>query len=105
MGNTRLGCGGGGRVVFIEPEHVDRADLNRIWEGLSKPPELQDRQLSGSLIWHLLHSHTKFFLPINSSLRLRKHFVDKNSPDYRLCRRLFYLIWSPTLSNLVAYSI
>ncbi|KAJ7267584.1 RHD3/Sey1 [Mycena haematopus] len=61
------------------------ADLNRIWESLSKPTELQDRQLSDyfdlafTALPHKVLAADKFEAEI---LNLRTRFVNKDAPDF-----------------------
>lgn len=61
------------------------ADLKRIWDSLSKPTELKDRQLSDyfdlafTALPHKILSADKFE---SSVLELRTRFVDKTSSDY-----------------------
>ncbi|KAK7005902.1 RHD3/Sey1 [Favolaschia claudopus] len=60
-------------------------DLNRIWESLSKPPELQDRQLSDyfdlafTTLPHKILAADKFEAEV---LNLRARFVNKDSSDF-----------------------
>ncbi|XP_006460749.1 hypothetical protein AGABI2DRAFT_192353 [Agaricus bisporus var. bisporus H97] len=60
-------------------------DLSRLWEGLSKPAELKDQQLSDyfdlefTTLPHKLLVPDKFDAGVQS---LRRRFVDKGSPDY-----------------------
>ena len=61
------------------------ADLNRIWESLSKPTELKDTQLSNyfdlafTALPHKILAADKFESEVQN---LRKRFVDKTSSDY-----------------------
>lgn len=61
------------------------SDLLRIWDGLSKPSELKDRQLSDyfdlefTTLPHKVLVPEKFDAEVQS---LRKRFVEKNSPSY-----------------------
>ncbi|KAA1471741.1 protein SEY1 [Dentipellis sp. KUC8613] len=61
------------------------ADMNRIWESLSKPPELQDRQLSDyfdlsfTALPHKVLAADKFEQEVQN---LRKRFTDKSRDDY-----------------------
>ena len=61
------------------------ADLNRIWESISKPQELQDRQLSDyfdlsfTALPHKILATDKFEAEV---LNLRKRFVEQAAPDF-----------------------
>lgn len=83
-------------LLFVIRDHIGQtplanlkatltADLNRIWEGLSKPAELKDRKLSDyfdlafTALPHKILSADKFELEVQN---LRKRFVDSDSPDY-----------------------
>lgn len=61
------------------------ADLNRIWESLSKPTDLKDRLLSDyfdlafTALPHKILSADKFESEVQE---LRTRFVDKESSDY-----------------------
>ena len=61
------------------------ADLNKIWESLSKPPELQDRKLSDyfdlsfTALPHKILAADKFEQDVQL---LRKRFTDKGKEDY-----------------------
>ena len=61
------------------------ADMQKIWESLSKPTELQDRQLSDyfdlsfAALPHKVLEAQKFESEV---LELRKRFVDKSREDY-----------------------
>jgi protein SEY1 len=61
------------------------ADLNRIWESISKPQELQDRQLSDyfdlsfTALPHKILSADKFEAEV---VNLRKRFVEQDSPHF-----------------------
>lgn len=61
------------------------ADMEKIWESLSKPPELQDRQLSDyfdlsfAALPHKVLDSQRFESEV---LELRKRFVDKSRDDY-----------------------
>lgn len=61
------------------------ADMQKIWESLSKPPELQDRQLSDyfdlsfAALPHKVLEAQRFESEV---LELRKRFVDKAREDY-----------------------
>lgn len=60
------------------------ADMQKIWDSLSKPPELQDRQLSDyfdlsfAALPHKILAADKFESEIQE---LRKRFVDKTRED------------------------
>lgn len=59
--------------------------MQKIWDSLSKPPELQDRQLSDyfdmsfAALPHKILAADKFESDIQE---LRKRFVDKSRDDY-----------------------
>jgi len=61
------------------------ADLHRIWESLSKPTELQDRQLSDyfdlafTALPHKLLAAEKFESEVQN---LRRRFVDKENEEF-----------------------
>ena len=61
------------------------ADMQKIWESLSKPPELQDRQLSDyfdlsfAALPHKVLEAQKFESEV---LELRKRFVEKSRENY-----------------------
>ena len=61
------------------------ADLQRIWESLSKPPELQDVKLSDyfdlsfSALPHKILAADKFEEEVKT---MRRRFVDKTKEDY-----------------------
>lgn len=61
------------------------ADLQRIWESLSKPAELQDRQLSDyfdlafTALPHKILAADRFE---TETRNLRARFVDKTNPEY-----------------------
>jgi hypothetical protein len=61
------------------------ADLKRIWDSLSKPTELKDRQMSDyfdlvfTALPHKILSPDKFESGVQE---LRTRFVDKTSPNY-----------------------
>ncbi|KAF7305921.1 Protein SEY1 [Mycena chlorophos] len=88
----------GGRtlLLFVIRDHIGQtplanlqatltADLMRIWESLSKPQELADRQLSDyfdlsfTALPHKILAADKFESEV---LNLRKRFTDKDSSDY-----------------------
>ena len=61
------------------------ADLNRIWDTLSKPDELKDRKLSDYFDLAFTGLPHKILVPekFESEVqRLRKRFADKSDPDY-----------------------
>jgi hypothetical protein len=61
------------------------SDLSRIWDSLSKPPELKDRKLSDYFDMEFTALPHKILLPdkFESDVQtLRKRFVDKDQPDY-----------------------
>jgi hypothetical protein len=83
-------------LLFVIRDHIGQtplanlqatltADLNRIWESLSKPTELQDRQLSDyfdlafTALPHKVLSSDKFEAEV---LNLRTRFVNKDAPDF-----------------------
>lgn len=83
-------------LLFVIRDHIGttpltnlattlEADLNRIWESLSKPEELQDRKLSDyfdlsfTALPHKILAAEKFESEVQV---LRKRFVDKDSEDY-----------------------
>ncbi|KAF9567947.1 root hair defective 3 GTP-binding protein [Agrocybe pediades] len=83
-------------LLFVIRDHIGQtpmanlqatltADLNRIWESLSKPAELKDTQLSNyfdlafTALPHKILAADKFESEVQN---LRTRFVDKNSPDY-----------------------
>ncbi|TEB38276.1 protein SEY1 [Coprinellus micaceus] len=88
----------GGRtlLLFVIRDHIGQtplanlqatlvADLNRIWDTLSKPDDLKDRKLSDyfdlafTALPHKILVPEKFELAV---LSLRKRFTDKSNPDY-----------------------
>ncbi|KAF7321941.1 Protein SEY1 [Mycena kentingensis (nom. inval.)] len=88
----------GGRtlLLFVIRDHIGQtplanlqatltADLMRIWDSLSKPQELSDRQLSDyfdlafTALPHKILAADKFEAEV---LNLRKRFVNKDAPDY-----------------------
>ncbi|TFK44325.1 RHD3/Sey1 [Crucibulum laeve] len=88
----------GGRtlLLFVIRDHIGTTplanlqgtlttDLNRIWESLSKPAELQDRKLSDyfdlafTALPHKILAADKFEAEVQN---LRKRFVDKEDPGY-----------------------
>ncbi|KAJ7451804.1 RHD3/Sey1 [Mycena galericulata] len=83
-------------LLFVIRDHIGQtplanlqatltADLNRIWESLSKPTELQDRQLSDyfdlafTALPHKVLAADKFEAEV---LNLRTRFVDKETPGF-----------------------
>ncbi|KAJ7141334.1 RHD3/Sey1 [Mycena epipterygia] len=83
-------------LLFVIRDHIGQtplanlqatltADLNRIWESLSKPTELQDRQLSDyfdlafTALPHKVLAADKFEAEV---LNLRTRFVDKEKSDF-----------------------
>lgn len=83
-------------LLFVIRDHIGQtplanlqatltADLNRIWESLSKPTELQDRKLSDyfdlafTALPHKILSADKFESEV---LNLRRRFVDKTDEGY-----------------------
>ncbi|KAJ7739031.1 RHD3/Sey1 [Mycena maculata] len=83
-------------LLFVIRDHIGQtplanlqatltADLNRIWESLSKPTELQDRQLSDyfdlafTALPHKVLAADKFEAEV---LNLRTRFVDKEAPEF-----------------------
>lgn len=62
-----------------------KADIDRIWDAISKPAELKDRRLSDyfdlafTALPHKLLVPEKFEEDV---AKLRVRFVDKNGPDY-----------------------
>ena len=74
-----------GQTPLANLEATLTADLKRIWDGLSKPTELKDRQLSDyfdlafTALPHKILSADKFESGVQE---LRTRFVDKASPNY-----------------------
>ncbi|KAJ6489560.1 RHD3/Sey1 [Mycena vitilis] len=83
-------------LLFVIRDHIGQtplanlqatltADLNRIWESLSKPTELQDRQLSDyfdlafTALPHKVLAADKFEAEV---INLRTRFVNKDAPDF-----------------------
>lgn len=61
------------------------ADLNRIWDTLSKPDDLKDRKLSDYFDLAFTALPHKILVPEkfeSAVLSLRKRFTDKSNPDY-----------------------
>ena len=61
------------------------ADLNRIWDTLSKPDDLKDRKLSDYFDLAFTALPHKILVPEkfeSAVLSLRKRFSDKSNPDY-----------------------
>lgn len=90
------GSNGRTLLLFVIRDHIGQtplanlqatltADLNRIWESLSKPTELKDRLLSDyfdlafTALPHKILSADKFESEVQE---LRTRFVDKESSDY-----------------------
>ncbi|KII92556.1 hypothetical protein PLICRDRAFT_50920 [Plicaturopsis crispa FD-325 SS-3] len=90
------GTSGRTLLLFVIRDHIGTtplanleatltADLQRIWESLSKPAELQDRKLSDyfdlafTTLPHKVLVPDKFEAEVQD---LRKRFVDKSSPGY-----------------------
>ncbi|KAJ2922202.1 hypothetical protein H1R20_g14882, partial [Candolleomyces eurysporus] len=88
----------GGRtlLLFVIRDHIGAtplanlqatlvADLNRIWDSLSKPEDLKDRRLSDYFDLAFTGLPHKILVPekFESEVqRLRKRFTDKSDPDY-----------------------
>lgn len=74
-----------GQTPLANLEATLTADLKRIWDNLSKPTDLKDRQLSDyfdlafTALPHKILSADKFESGVQE---LRTRFVDKTSPDY-----------------------
>ena len=74
-----------GTTPLANLEATLTADMQKIWETLSKPPELKDKQLSDyfdlsfAALPHKILAADKFESEV---LELRKRFVDKSRPDY-----------------------
>lgn len=83
-------------LLFVIRDHIGTAplanlqatltaDMQKIWDSLSKPPELQDRQLSDyfdmsfAALPHKILAADKFESDV---LELRKRFMDKGREDY-----------------------
>ncbi|KAH8119299.1 root hair defective 3 GTP-binding protein [Phellopilus nigrolimitatus] len=83
-------------LLFVIRDHIGstplanlaatiKTDLNRIWESLSKPPELEDRKLSDyfdlsfTSLPHKILAAEKFESEVQA---LRKRFVDKENEGY-----------------------
>ncbi|KAJ3509789.1 hypothetical protein NLJ89_g5032 [Agrocybe chaxingu] len=90
------GTSGRTLLLFVIRDHIGQtplanlqatltADLSRIWDSLSKPSELKDRQLSDyfdlafTALPHKILSADKFESEV---AELRKRFADKSNPDY-----------------------
>ncbi|KAF8197871.1 root hair defective 3 GTP-binding protein-domain-containing protein [Pholiota molesta] len=90
------GTSGRTLLLFVIRDHIGQtplanlqatltADLNRIWESLSKPTELSDLPLSHyfdlafTTLPHKILSADKFEEEVQN---LRKRFADKDAPDY-----------------------
>ncbi len=74
-----------GTTPLANLEATLTADIQKIWESLSKPTELKDRQLSDyfdlsfAALPHKVLAADKFELEIQE---LRRRFVDKSRDDY-----------------------
>jgi len=74
-----------GHTPLANLEATITADLNRIWDGLSKPIELKDMRLSDyfdlafTALPHKLLVPDKFDAEVQA---LRARFVDKSHPGY-----------------------
>ncbi|KAF8872198.1 RHD3/Sey1 [Infundibulicybe gibba] len=83
-------------LLFVIRDHIGQTplanlqatlttELNRVWDGLSKPPELRDRELSDyfdmvfTALPHKILSPDKFESEIQN---LRRRFVDKEQEGY-----------------------
>ncbi|TFK26512.1 protein SEY1 [Coprinopsis marcescibilis] len=93
-----FGKGNTGRtlLLFVIRDHIGTtplanlqatltADLNRIWDSLSKPSELKDRVLSDYFDMTFTTLPHKILVPEKFEqevLSLRKRFTDKERPDY-----------------------
>ncbi|KAF9010592.1 RHD3/Sey1 [Cyathus striatus] len=90
------GTAGRTLLLFVIRDHIGTtplanlqatltADLQRIWEGLSKPEELHDRKLSDyfdlafTALPHKILAADKFESEVAA---LRKRFVDQQNPEY-----------------------
>lgn len=90
------GTSGRTLLLFVIRDHIGQtplanlqatltADLNRIWESLSKPTDLKDLKLSDyfdlafTALPHKILSADKFESEVQ---QLRTRFADKSSPDY-----------------------
>ncbi|PPR02965.1 hypothetical protein CVT26_004909 [Gymnopilus dilepis] len=90
------GTSGRTLLLFVIRDHIGQtplenlqatltADMNRIWDSLSKPSELKDAQLSQyfdlafTALPHKILAAEKFESEV---FKLRTRFVDKSSPDY-----------------------
>lgn len=83
-------------LLFVIRDHIGttplanlqttlKADIERIWETLSKPPELKDRKLSDYFDLAFTALPHKILVPEKFEqevAKLRSRFVDKSSPDY-----------------------
>lgn len=74
-----------GTTPLANLEATLSADMNKIWDSLSKPPELSDRKLSDyfdlsfTALPHKILVPDKFEAAVQE---LRKRFTDKSRPDY-----------------------
>jgi hypothetical protein len=91
-------CSSSGRtlLLFVIRDHIGAtplanlqatltADLSRIWEGLSKPSDLKDRQLSDYFDLEFTTLPHKVLVPEKFEAEvqlLRKRFVEKDKPSY-----------------------
>jgi len=83
-------------LLFVIRDHIGstplanlqatlKADMDRIWEAISKPSELKDRKLSDyfdlvfTTLPHKILVPEKFEQEV---MNLRNRFMDKTSPDY-----------------------
>lgn len=90
------GMSGRTLLLFVIRDHIGTtplanlsatltADLQRIWDGLSKPQELQDRKLSDyfdlsfTALPHKILAADKFESEVKD---LRRRFVEKDSPEF-----------------------
>jgi hypothetical protein len=96
MINSCLSSNGRTLLLFVIRDHIGTtplanlqatltADLHRIWESLSKPQELQDRQLSDyfdlsfTALPHKVLVPDKFEAEVQN---LRGRFINKSNPDF-----------------------
>ena len=83
-------------LLFVIRDHVGAtplanlqstltADMKKLWDSISKPPELQERQLSDYFDLMFTTLPHKILVPDQFETevrRLRKRFVDKDRADY-----------------------
>lgn len=83
-------------LLFVIRDHVGatplanlqatlNADMNKLWDSISKPSELQDRQLSDYFDLTYTTLPHKILVPNQFEVEvreLRKRFVDKGREDY-----------------------